>query len=240
MNIFPTWHPEYLSGVLILSFFIFCYFCYWFISQSARLKSFCRRKYEGEDAQANKILLQRLVGIIFLGAVPVLAVLTVLEGHFSDYGVIRSKLTLTLIWIAGISIVLVPLVIRFSRRPDVFGTYPLIRKKIWNRKLLFLNTLSWIIYLLGYEFFFRGFILFTCIRAFGVFPAIVLNVSLYFSVHIPYGFRVTLGSVLFGFAMCFATIHTGGIWVAFVSHLLVALLNDYVAFSANPETKLVR
>jgi membrane protease YdiL (CAAX protease family) len=73
------------------------------------------------------------------------------------------------------------------------------------------------------------------VRILGVYPAIAVNVALYFCVHIPYGAWVSLGALPLGAAMCAATVHTGAIWPAFAAHLLVALLNDYVALRANPE-----
>ena len=240
MNAIFEWDSGFFPSVVTLSLFIVCYFSYWFISQSARLEAFCRRTFKGEDAQANYILLQRVVGIIFLGVVPVIALTAVLGESLGDYGIARPALIPTLYWIGGISVGLLPLVLSFSRKPEFYRTYPLIRKKIWDTRQIFTNTLSWIVYLLAYEFFFRGFLLTTCWRLFGSYPAIFINVSLYFCVHIPYGFWVSLGAIPLGIAMCFATLHTGGIWAAFAVHLLVALLNDYVALGANPDINVMK
>ena len=234
------WDRSYFPSVVALSIIIVCYFCYWFISQSARLSAICQRKFGGENAQANYILSQRLIGIFFLGVAPVIAALIIFPEGLRAYGVAVPKVLPTIYWTGGISLGLLPLVLSFSRKPDFYRTYPLIRKKNWDMKLIAINTSSWFIYLLAYEFFFRGLLLFVCWRAFGSYPAILINVSLYFCVHIPYGFWVSLGSIPLGFAMCLATLHTGGIWVAFAVHLLVALLNDYIALRANPEIVVTR
>jgi membrane protease YdiL (CAAX protease family) len=138
----------------------------------------------------------------------------------------------------GICAVIVPLVLSFSRTPSFFQTYPLIREQTWDVFLVVANTSSWCLYILIYEFLFRGFLLGACVGPFGVWPAILVNVAVYVCVHIPYGFWVTLGSLPLGLAMCMATVQTGNIWTAYAAHLLVALLNDYVALAANPATRV--
>lgn len=229
------WKPEYFDSVVVLSTFIVGYFLYWFLSNSSLLVSFCKKNFGGEKTQSVNILLQRLIGTVFLGILPVSVVLGILPENLSDFGIKPLKSIFVIYWILGIYAILIPLIISSSRKPGFYSIYPLIRQKKWNRKLIISNTVSWGIYLLAYEFLFRGFLLFGCMRSFGSWPSILINVSLYFCVHIPYGFWVSLGSIPLGIALCIASIHTGTIWVAFFVHLLVALLNDYTALRTNPE-----
>jgi membrane protease YdiL (CAAX protease family) len=230
-----SWNPEYRSAVVALATFTGAYFLYWFIANSAGLSSFCAKRQRGEGAQAMYVLLQRGVGVLFFGIPAVVVTLLLPETRFSDLGMSAIDSVSTLYWILGISAVVIPLIFGFSRRSSFFEIYPLIRKRIWNGALIAANSLSWCLYILVYEFLFRGFLLMICIRAFGVWPGILVNVALYVCVHIPYGFWVTLGALPLGIAMCIATVQTGNIWTAYVIHLLVALLNDYVALAANPE-----
>jgi membrane protease YdiL (CAAX protease family) len=233
-----SWNPEYRSAVVALATFTGAYFLYWFIANSVALRSFCDKRRQGERSQAMYILLQRGVGVLFLGIPAAAAAILLPQIRFSDLGLTAVDSVATLYWILGISAVVIPLVFGFSRRPSFFEIYPLIRKRIWDATLIAVNTLSWGVYILIYEFLFRGFLLMSCIRAFGVWPGILVNVALYVCVHIPYGFWVTLGALLLGIAMCVATAHTGNIWTAYAVHLFVALLNDYVALAANPETRV--
>jgi membrane protease YdiL (CAAX protease family) len=233
-----SWNAAYGSVVVALATFTLGYFLYWFIANSSALRNFCHRRYQGQRAQAMYILFQRIVGIVFLGGPAVLLTIVLREFRFEDFGVTRIESISTLYWILGICAVIVPLVLSFSRTPSFFQTYPLIREQTWDVFLVVANTSSWCLYILIYEFLFRGFLLGACVGPFGVWPAILVNVAVYVCVHIPYGFWVTLGSLPLGLAMCMATVQTGNIWTAYVAHLLVALLNDYVALAANPATRV--
>jgi membrane protease YdiL (CAAX protease family) len=233
-----SWSASYRDAVVALATFTGGYFLYWFISNSSRLRKACDTAYSGERAQAMYILYQRIVGIVFLGLPAALVTIILRSFRFRDLGLTTIDSPATLYWILGISAVIVPLVLGFSRTPSFFETYPLIRERTWDRFLIAANTLSWCVYILIYEFLFRGFLLGATVGPFGVWPAILVNVAVYVCVHIPYGFFVTLGALPLGLAMCMATVNTGNIWTAYAVHLLVALLNDYVALGANPRTKV--
>jgi membrane protease YdiL (CAAX protease family) len=233
-----TWSNDYRAAVVALATFTGGYFLYWFIANSAGLRDYCDKRYSGEKSQAMFILFQRCVGIVFLGLPAVLVAIFLLQMRFRDLGLTGINSPATLYWILGISAVVIPLVFSVSRTPSFFETYPLIRQKTWDGVLVATNILSWCVYILIYEFLFRGFLLGVTLGSFGVWPAILVNVALYVCVHIPYGFWVTLGSLPLGLAMCLATVHTGNIWTAYVVHLMIALLNDHVALAANPETRI--
>jgi membrane protease YdiL (CAAX protease family) len=229
-----AWRPEYAGVVAALATFTGGYCAYWFLGHSAALRTHCDRRYPGERSQTMLIFWQRALGAVFL-SVPALTVAFLMpESGFVRSGLSATDPAVTLCWIAGMWAVAVPLVVGFSRTPRFYAVYPLIRQRVWSRPLVAVNALSWCAYILVYEFLFRGFLLGTFVRAFGAWPGILVNVALYACVHIPYGFWVTLGALPLGFAVCVATVHTGGIWAAYAAHLLVALLNDYVALAANP------
>lgn len=233
-----AWSIDYRAAVAALATFTGGYFLYWFIANSAGLRNYCDKHYSGEKSQSMAILFQRCVGIVFLGLPAVLVTIFLLKFRFRDLGLTGIDSPATLYWILAISAVVIPLVFSVSRTPGFFETYPLIRQKTWDGVLIAANTSSWCVYILIYEFLFRGFLLGVTLGSFGVWPAVLVNVALYMSVHIPYGFWVTLGTLPLGLAMCLATVHTGNIWTAYVVHLMIALLNDYVALAANPETRI--
>jgi membrane protease YdiL (CAAX protease family) len=67
--------------------------------------------------------------------------------------------------------------------------------------------------------------------------AIAINVALYALAHTPKGPRETLGSIPLGVVLCLATIDTGSIWAAFLIHVIMSQLNDYLAVRANPDMR---
>ena len=68
-----------------------------------------------------------------------------------------------------------------------------------------LNLLGWAIYLFGYEFLFRGILLFPLAETVGVWPAIAVNIALYSATHIPKGLDETLGAIPLGLVLCWLT-----------------------------------
>ena len=78
------------------------------------------------------------------------------------------------------------------------------------------------IFLVSYEWFFRGCLLSVCISEWGLVPAIIINLSLYALIHSFNGKKEWLGSVPFGLVLCVFTIWTQSIWPAIFLHLLLS------------------
>ncbi|RME04338.1 MAG: CPBP family intramembrane metalloprotease, partial [Bacteroidetes bacterium] len=97
----------------------------------------------------------------------------------------------------------------------------------WPRSVVVASAVTWVLYLLAYEFMFRGWLFFTCLDAMGPELAIVVNVSLYALVHVPKGFNETVGAIPLGALLCWLTMQTGTIWIAFLVHSIMALSNEW-------------
>jgi len=118
-------------------------------------------------------------------------------------------------------------------------TYPAIRNAVWTPPLLVLSAFTWILYLLGYEIMFRGFLLFPAIELIGLWPAIILNVALYSLVHIPKGITEAIGAIPLGIILSWMAYSTGSFWVAFFIHVILALSNEWISFYHHPGMSLV-
>jgi membrane protease YdiL (CAAX protease family) len=77
-------------------------------------------------------------------------------------------------------------------------------------------------FLISYEWFFRGCILFSCIDLFGITPAIIINLVLYALIHSFNGKKEMYGSVPFGLILCLFTIWYQSVWPAIFLHLLLS------------------
>ena len=86
---------------------------------------------------------------------------------------------------------------------------------------------------------YRGLLLVTCYHTFGFWPAVAVNLSFYSATHIAKGLSETVGTFPYGLILCFVTISTGSIAVAFVTHLILALSNDFFSIRYNPNMKYV-
>ena len=235
MNISLTWHSEYLESVVSISIVAFGFISYFFISNSKKLHTSFIKKFGEERTLILWIVFQRLTGVVFLGLIPAIIVLSVFPLSFADFGISLKNLLPTLYWIFGLSAIIICMNFFFCRKPDNLSMYPQIRTKVWDRKLILLSASTWIAYLLAYEFMFRGFLLFPCERAFGVWPAIAINASIYAFVHIPKGIKEAVGAIPFGILLCIITFQTETIWAALIIHIVLALSNEWIALYYNPE-----
>ncbi len=76
-----------------------------------------------------------------------------------------------------------------------------------------------------------------CNYSFGFWPAVAINLSFYSATHIAKGLSETIGTFPYGLLLCFVTISTGSIAVAFITHLILALTNDYFSVHHNSKMK---
>jgi membrane protease YdiL (CAAX protease family) len=218
--------------IAVLGFLAYLYF-----SRPSFFQKFFRKTPAGVMASIKKVLYQRAAGVFFLGLFPGLITLFALNLQFRNYGMVLKFKPADFFWTAGAGIgaFLVSLIV--SKVVDNYKIYPQIRVQNWGWPLILQNALSWMAYLLAYEFLFRGLVLFTSVKAIGTWPAIILNVFLYALAHWPKGTKEVLGAVPFGIVLCLITLETGAIWAAFFVHVILALSGDHFSLLSNPEMR---
>lgn len=82
-----------------------------------------------------------------------------------------------------------------------------------------------ILFLLVYEFFFRGALFFMMVEDFGLIAAIIVNIILYVLVH-WFNKEERYGSVIMGGILCSVTLYYHSVWPALIIHLSLALSNE--------------
>ncbi len=239
-NIDFSWNSmnSFLPIIIALLGFII----YWFLAQSTKIKNSFYKKHKPDQASIKHILFTKYTGFIWMGVIPCLICLFLMpEYGLSDYGFyIEPKSTFTsFAWIIGLSIIVIPLVSYSARQPKNLINYPQIRAKEWDKKLKIKNALGWAAYLLGYEFLFRGILLFPLYHELGVWPAIAINTALYSATHIPKGLDETIGAIPLGIILCILTLMTNTIWIAFIVHVIMAWTNTFTALKHHPNMKSV-
>jgi membrane protease YdiL (CAAX protease family) len=81
------------------------------------------------------------------------------------------------------------------------------------------------LFLIVYEFFFRGTILFVMIEDLGLITAVIVNLILYALIH-WFNKRERYGSVIMGIILCGASIYYHSVWPAILIHLSLALSHE--------------
>jgi membrane protease YdiL (CAAX protease family) len=155
----------------------------------------------------------------------------------ADYGltILPKTSFFSVIWTLGLSALVIPLAYISAKKPKNLVNYPQIRAKVWTNKTVFINALGWFIYLFGYEFLFRGTLLFPLVDTLGVWPAIAINIALYSATHIPKGLDETIGAIPLGLVLCLLTLQSGTIWIAFLVHVAMAWTNSFTALKFHPD-----
>ena len=203
--------------------------CYYFLPMATWVRT--RLNFAGGETYL--VLFQRLLGFAIFGILPVVIIQFPEGTDISQFG-IKCPVQATWYWTAFLSVLVVVMNLLNASRPANLAMYPQVRKKEWSVKLFVASALTWILYLIGYEFLFRGFLLFAALPVMGLWPAIALNTAIYMLVHLPKGIKETLGAIPLGVILCYLTVQTGSIWIAVLVHIVMALSNEWLSLRAHP------
>ncbi len=237
-----NWYENDLYSVLVIMSAIGGFLIYWGILMSEGIKARFLKSPDRDKALATHLVFTKFVGFFMMGVMPALVAFIFIPGTgmkgFGFRFVPETALT-SLAWIAGLGIIVVPLMRFNAKKPESLKKYPQIRAKNWTRGMLAFNLLGWFVYLLGYEFLFRGVLLFSLVSTMGVFPAIAVNTALYSATHVPKGMDEAISAIPFGIVLCLLTLATGTIWIAVIVHVAMAWTTTLTAFKHHPDMKMI-
>jgi len=183
-------------------------------------------------------LSSKLSGILFTGIVPFIMFLWIFRLSPSRVGFIAGRTSTY--WYLILILVLIALVISFysSKSTQIRTRSPEMRMKDWYPRHVILSAGAWVIYLLGYEFLFRGVLWFLCVDAFGFWLALAVNVVLYSLVHLPQGIRMAIGTIPIGILFCLLSSLTGSFLPAFIIHSCIAVSTEIFSLYHEPDVRL--
>ena len=197
-----------------------------------------RIKGYGKNAKkrllTTKYILRKGGGFLLLGLIP-----GVLFWLLSGFGPVRAGLQWgdtgeILPWVLWASVFFILLNVINSRNPGIRAMYPELRVKDWGHGGLLTMAGGWLVYLTGYEYLFRGILLFTCYEAFGLWPAVVINLALYSALHLPKGMKEAVAAIPFGALLCYLTLESHSILAAIFIHAVQAISCELLCIWRNP------
>jgi membrane protease YdiL (CAAX protease family) len=190
---------------------------------SGALEKRARASAPGSPEELKWVLLRRLAVALVLGVIPALFLAARLEHWTERAGLAgRPGLAATEVNLGLIAIALGAMWFA-SRNPKVQAQYPELRAAQWGAGLWTVNCLTWGAHLLGYEFFFRGFLL-LALRAVVPTPwAIAVSAGLYVASHASRPVNEIAGSVVMAPVFIGLALADGTIWNAVALHLAIAL-----------------
>lgn len=227
-------HGE-LEFVLAVSWCAIGFTAYYFLSLSQGPAGRWISLVKGFDQQGNQVVWQRILGIVFLGIVSASIILLFPGVGLAGYGLNFYFSSAPPWW----SYLLIPLILvlgyKAASTPKNLIMYPQIRTFRWTPSLIFASAISWIAFLVAYEFLFRGFLLYASLAIMNPLAAIALNCALYALAHVYKGPGETFGAIPVGILLCYLTLVTGNIWAAVILHSLMALSNEWFSIAAHPD-----
>lgn len=219
-----TWPTAHTRALVVTFVAAAAYVAYHYGAHADRW----RRGAATTDAEeARAVHRQRLGGALLLGVLPAGVAFAWPDGA---WGLSLPRPAVAGGFVAAVVVIILPIIAMSARGPAFRDDYPQMRLAApWTRAQRLRNAASWTIYLLAYEFFFRGFVLFTLAEAFGAWPAIALSTLAYAWAHLPKNAAETIGTLPMGVIFAVVALEGGGIWGPFVAHVIIANWSDYLA-----------
>ena len=238
-----TFHPPEYGELAFALAVLWCaagFATYYFLSHNTAFVNLVGPIAKSIDKQGNQVILQRLLGLLILGIFSAIVIMILPGLSLKDCG-LGLFFDRPPPWWAYL---LVPLILGIgiysSRTQRNLAMYPQIRMREWTSGIILLSALSWVVFLIGYEFLFRGFLLHVTLKIMPPFPAIALNLSLYALAHVYKGPAETYGAIPVGFFLCYLTLVTGNIWTAVILHSIMALSNEWFSIKAHPGMNIIK
>jgi len=229
---------EVLAVIAILSVCILFPLYYYFTKQQLILNLIEKVKPDFISAESLKFISEKITGIILFGIIPFVLFILIIKILPRNIGFTTGHLSrIKYLFFLLISLTFI-LSYFSSKSHKIQQISPELRVKPWRFRHNILSALSWLIYLFGYEFFFRGILWFLCFQAYGFWLASGINVLLYSLVHIPKGKGISLGAIPLGILFCFLSCYTGSFFPAFIIHSTMAISTEIFSAYQNPEFRL--
>jgi len=204
------------------------------LSAEAWRKHYTSHGIAAHISQARGVVARRISSGMWLFLSP-LALLFAAQKPLLDYGLRTGQFTSGIGWAALAAVVVIPVVVLSARKPAMQSFYPEIRLQTMTPYWLSLSAVSWMIYLLGYEFFFRGFLLFLCQEQWGLEAAVGITTALYTLAHLHKPASEAFSCIPMGIGFGYLAWVSGGCWAPWLLHLAIALSSEIASTYLNPK-----
>jgi uncharacterized protein len=239
MSLFDALPPikdgEWVPVVMLVTV-ITVYLIAYYGASRERFEKWLTGRRDAETAQAWSVYLERLSGALLMGIAPLLVVIYVMEGcplglgfRLPDHWIGSGAFV-----IIG-ALILIPLIALNSGSPDHQKRYPEVRYSRWTWGRWLANSGTWIVYLVAYEFFIRGFLLFTLTEHFGAWPGLLTMTAFYVAIHLPKGASEAIGCLPMGIIFGLSAILSESIFPAACLHAIISISNASFCIKRNPK-----
>ena len=169
-----------------------------------------------------------LATFILLFLLPLIIVKLVFKKKLRDYGLTLGDKKYGFLFTAiVIPLIVTPIIFLGSRMPAVRAVYPLSKLVQDNVSVFLLYELFYILlYYAGWEFFFRGYMLFGLREKFGDSYAILLQLIPYSLLHFNKPQSEFAGSIVLGIVLGYLALRTRSVLYPFIIHSYIGISTD--------------
>lgn len=222
---------------VIITGVVICFYLYHYSAHSKVSEQYIIRKFQAGTADLALFFYRKLTGFLFLGIIPGTVYFGFLDASREKFGITFQHLESSFMLIAGL-VLLTGIVLFFHHRGNPERSTLQLSPAEWNVSMFMLNALGWGIYLIAYEFLFRGILLFESYEALGFWPAVAINISLYSAIHMVSGKEQTIGALIFGTIACYFAITRETLLIPIFMHLSLSILSDLYSIRNRHRIKL--
>ncbi len=187
---------------------------------------------QGADLSFLRILYYGICSFILLFVIPALTVKYVLKEKITDYGVkfADAKFGL-LVLIIAYPIILVTM-IPVGQNPLYRALNPMYPDAGKSVPVFIMYAFVYLLYYIGWEFFFRGFMLFGLREKFGDFFAVMIQTVPSVIAHIGRPESEMFSSIIAGIAFGYLVLKSRSLWYVIILHWFIGLGCDLICIMA--------
>ncbi|MEP6795630.1 MAG: CPBP family intramembrane glutamic endopeptidase [Saprospiraceae bacterium] len=219
-------------------------FIIWFtLSTSYLLPVRFQVLYDANPPYVNRIFRRRIFGAFIFGLIPMYIIkCTGLLNRplFSDLNISFHWNEKVSLWL--LCTVPIVLIVNFitTKKSSSLEQFPEVRVRFWRPGIFVWSAIWWIVYLIAYEFFYRG-LLFQSFRlhlsdALSIIAATgIYALTQYFKRN-----RVSFFSIVYGALACYMVLDTGSILPALILHIISTLSVEWLSIRHHPEMYFIK
>jgi membrane protease YdiL (CAAX protease family) len=210
------------------------YLLYFILWYGKRPRAWLLARVPGRRGRILEATLQKVAMFVLLGLAPAIVVGVRHGASPAEFGLTLSGSAVG--WAVTAVLSLLVFAVGYFNPAHARGDspYPQMKVDTWSIALWLFNAAGLGLYLLAYEFMYRG-LFFVPMLEYGVGLAVAVNTLVYMATHLHKGIGEAVAAVPFGIVLCLLTLETGSVLPAFLLHWLLAVGNSLGAIVRGPD-----
>ncbi len=197
-------------------------------------------KITESEAQDLGVYYKRVNAFILFIGFPFFIIRGIYNESLKNYGLSHPTDRLSPFLLFPVIIASFLVLLFFSRKKGLIQKYPEVKRARESRLHFALSCASYVLYFLGYENLYRGFLLFGLHTYTGDWTAVFISAGFTTLTHFRDPRLIVMGSLAAGVLFSYIALLTGSIWTVFILHSGIGIAMDYLCIRASVSPAAVR